>query len=217
MSSMDTGNSAQNVGRNPAQNLAQKKAVLREQVRAARAGQLGTAGLSRDDASLAALCLDWIHRETDRVAHPCVAAYSPLSAEPGGAELLPSLVRAGVDVLLPIAVADGQLQWARYSPGASMKPGKFGIAEPTGQREDSTVLATCDAIVLPALAVDEHGMRLGQGAGYYDRALLHAGQKPRAALVYTEEFLPNVPYEPHDQPVHAVITPAGIHQIFSSP
>lgn len=58
------------------------------------------------------------------------------------------------------------------------------------------------------MAVDKQGMRLGKGAGYYDRAL--AGlEVPVVAVVYDDEFLDAVPHDTHDVPVHGVITPTG--------
>lgn len=139
-----------------------------------------------------------------------IAAYSPLPAEPGGPALLPALAEADYDIWLPVTLAAGQLQWARFEPGR-LTPGKyFGISEPAGQRHDSTVLAACDAIIVPALAVDKHGMRLGQGAGYYDRALVHAPGIPRIALVYDDEVYAEIPADPHDQPVDAAVTQTGV-------
>jgi 5-formyltetrahydrofolate cyclo-ligase len=63
---------------------------------------------------------------------------------------------------------------------------------------------------MPALSVDRAGVRLGRGGGYYDRALLHA--RPDAvlvALVFDDEFVDELPAEPHDRRVTAVVTPSG--------
>lgn len=139
-----------------------------------------------------------------------VAAYSPLPTEPGGPALLPALVEEGYEVLLPVTLAGGELQWAVYAPG-ELAPGAFyDIAEPTGPRLPSTVLSTCDVIIVPALGVDRTGVRLGQGAGYYDRALLHAHHQPRIALVYDNEVHDSLPADAHDQPVHTAVTPSGV-------
>jgi 5-formyltetrahydrofolate cyclo-ligase len=73
-----------------------------------------------------------------------------------------------------------------------------------------TAIGTAEVVVVPALAVDRNGLRLGRGRGYYDRALRHA--RPDAvlvALVFDEEFLDEVPAEPHDHRVTAVVTPSG--------
>jgi 5-formyltetrahydrofolate cyclo-ligase len=66
------------------------------------------------------------------------------------------------------------------------------------------------AVVVPAVAVDRSGVRLGRGGGYYDRALLHA--RPGAllvAVVYDDELLDELPAEPHDHRVGVVVTPSG--------
>ncbi|MDK8795088.1 5-formyltetrahydrofolate cyclo-ligase [Corynebacterium sp. MSK041] len=139
-----------------------------------------------------------------------VAAYSPMPTEPGGAVLLPALAEEGFEVLLPVTLAGGELHWAVYTPG-ELTPGEFyDIAEPAGPRLPSSVLSTCDVIILPALGVDRTGVRLGQGAGYYDRALLYAPNQPRIALVYDDEVHESLPSDPHDQPVHTAVTPSGV-------
>lgn len=139
-----------------------------------------------------------------------VAAYSPMPSEPGGSALLPALIKEGWEIMLPITLSGGELQWAMYTPG-ELTPGEFfDIAEPTGPRLPSSALSTCDVIIVPALGVDRRGVRLGQGAGYYDRALLHAPNQPRIALVYDNEVHDSLPADPHDQPVHAAVTPSGV-------
>src|SRR5699024_8958713 len=83
----------------------------------------------------------------------------------------------------------------------------LGIAEPTGKTYDSSVLASLDVLFIPALAIDNNGMRLGKGAGYYDRALASLNPRPRTiAIVYAEEVLDAVPHDDHDQAVDLVIT-----------
>ena len=72
---------------------------------------------------------------------------------------------------------------------------------------DSSVLASLDVLFIPALAIDHNGMRLGKGAGYYDRALASLNPRPQTiAIVYAEEVLDAVPHDDHDQAVDLVIT-----------
>jgi 5-formyltetrahydrofolate cyclo-ligase len=82
------------------------------------------------------------------------------------------------------------------------KPSKLGFREPTGQVVDPSDL---DLIIVPALAIDYQGLRLGRGAGYFDRYLENY-QGPSVGLVYDAEFLPEVPSETHDLPVSLVVT-----------
>ena len=102
------------------------------------------------------------------------------------------------------------LAWAQH--GAADAAGALGITEPDGPRFTSNVLSSCGLVVAPALAVDRQGMRLGKGAGYYDRAL--AGlDVPVAAVVYGWEVMDAVPHDAHDQAVDAVITPEGFFRV----
>ncbi|WP_338402629.1 5-formyltetrahydrofolate cyclo-ligase [Micrococcus luteus] len=80
----------------------------------------------------------------------------------------------------------------------------------------AAALAAAAAVVMPALAVAEDGMRLGQGGGYYDRFLAELPQAvPTVALVFEDELLPAgaIPAEPTDRPVDGVVTAAGLHWV----
>lgn len=138
-----------------------------------------------------------------------IAAYNPLPSEPGAADFAARLAGAARTVFLPISLPGGVLAWAEAGASA---PGALGITEPAGARYTSGVLRSCGLIVAPALGVDRGGMRLGKGAGYYDRAL-EGLRVPVAAVVYDEEVVAEVPHDAHDQPVHAVITPSGFFRI----
>lgn len=197
----------------PAHRAAKRR--LREQTRARRAA-LTPAEKERADVSVTAHLTTWLASVAGAApalsSRPLAAAYAPLPTEPGGNHLLPGILRAGWDVLLPVIEGEGELKWAAYTPGSLVPGTRFGIAEPAGPRLPPAALADCQAIILPALGVDRHGVRLGQGAGYYDRALAATGRDaPRAALVYDEELYDALPAEPHDQPVDAAVTPSGIH------
>src|SRR5699024_7567319 len=102
---------------------------------------------------------------------------------------------------------DGILTWSLYTGPDSMQPGSLGIPEPTGVQHDSSILAELDVLFVPALAIDGSGMRLGKGAGYYDRALGALASRPRViAVVYAEEVIDFVPHDELDQPADSVIT-----------
>lgn len=139
-----------------------------------------------------------------------IAAYNPLGSEPGPADFAARLAAAARTLFLPISQPDGVLAWAQF--GGADAAGALGISEPDGPRYTSNVLRSCGLVVAPALAVDRQGMRLGKGAGYYDRAL--AGlDVPVAAVVYDWEVVDAVPHDAHDQAVDAVITPEGFFRI----
>jgi len=122
--------------------------------------------------------------------------------------LLDALVVEGRRVLLPVTLEDMTLDWADYTGPGDLAPARLGLLEPTGPRLGPAAIADAEAILVPALAVDRAGRRLGQGGGCYDRALPHATGRV-IAVVADDEVLDAVPTEPHDLPVDAVLTPAG--------
>ena len=103
---------------------------------------------------------------------------------------------------------------SRQPPGT--KRGALGIDEPTGPRLGPSAIADADAILVPALAVDRGGHRLGRGGGHYDRTLALLARlrgtddlPTRIALIYDDEVLEAVPFDKFDQFVTAVITPGS--------
>ncbi|WP_407838800.1 5-formyltetrahydrofolate cyclo-ligase [Streptomyces sp. DSM 116496] len=147
-----------------------------------------------------------------------VAAYVSIGSEPGTRELLDALRAAGTRVLLPVLLPDNDLDWAAYEgPGSlaeAAHPGKMRLLEPAGPRLGPEAVTGADAVLLPGLAVDRRGMRLGRGGGSYDRVLERlerAGARPALiVLLYDDEVVARVPEEPHDHPVRAVATPSGV-------
>ena len=140
-----------------------------------------------------------------------VAAYVSVGTEPGTGPLLETLAAAGRRVLLPVLLADGDLDWAEYDGPASLVPARFGLLEPAGPRLGPDAVATADVVVVPALAVDRDGVRLGRGGGSYDRALARVPVGTFVcAVLYEDELLDGVPRDEHDRPVNAVVTPRGV-------
>jgi 5-formyltetrahydrofolate cyclo-ligase len=135
-----------------------------------------------------------------------VAAYVPVRGEPGSIDLLDALRARGIDVLLPVALPTGSLDWARY--GGLLVPAGYGLLEPAGPRLGPGALADADLVVAPGLAVDRRGVRLGRGMGYYDRALVGLDSMPLVVLLYDFELVDgHLPAEAHDRPANAVVTP----------
>jgi 5-formyltetrahydrofolate cyclo-ligase len=84
-----------------------------------------------------------------------------------------------------------------------ISPGAWGIPEP---RESAPVtLDQIDVIVVPGAAFDEHGNRLGYGAGFYDK-LLSKFTKLTIAVAFEEQIVPKIPADPHDVPVRKIVT-----------
>ena len=184
-----------------------RKAELRAQVLARRsalpADQRAAAGTLIRDAVLA---------EPPVQMAGTIAAYYSIGAEPGTHGLVFALYKRGSYVLLPVLRPDGDLDWASYEGPDSMVPGPRGLLEPGEPPRGVDAVARADAVLVPALAVDGAGRRLGRGGGSYDRALARVGPLvPLIALVYDDELIEHVPTEGHDIPVRAAVSPrAGI-------
>lgn len=149
-----------------------------------------------------------------------VAAYVSVGSEPGTGPLLEGLREAGKRVVLPVLLPDGDLAWAAYHGPRSLAPARRGLLEPVGERLEPEAVATADAVLVPGLAVDRTGMRLGRGGGSYDRALARVPVGTfTCALLYDDEVLPPgaVPVQAHDRPVAAAATPDGLHRFRGGP
>jgi 5-formyltetrahydrofolate cyclo-ligase len=137
-----------------------------------------------------------------------VAAYYSVGTEPDTRGLIFALWKRGSYVVLPVLLPDGDLDWASYEGPESLAPGPRGVLQPVEPVRGTGTVARADVVLVPALAVDVRGRRLGRGGGSYDRALARVGpQVPTIALLYDSELLPSVPAEEHDQAVRAVARP----------
>jgi 5-formyltetrahydrofolate cyclo-ligase len=149
-----------------------------------------------------------------------VAAYVSVGSEPGTRALLDALRARGVRVLLPVLLPDDDLDWGVYAGEDSLARvrhgGRMTLREPSGARLGPDAVTAADAVLLPGLAVDARGMRLGRGGGSYDRVLARlerAGTRPAlVVLLYDSEVVGHVPGEAHDRPVDAVVTPSGVRR-----
>ncbi|CAL9551989.1 5-formyltetrahydrofolate cyclo-ligase [Streptomyces sp. enrichment culture] len=149
-----------------------------------------------------------------------VAAYVSVGAEPGTLALLDALRTRGVRVLLPALLPDNDLDWGEYTGEDSLARvrhgGRMELFEPAGKRLGPDAVTRADVVLLPGVAVDGRGLRLGRGGGSYDRVLARlaaAGARPALlVLLYDGEVVARVPAEPHDRPVDAVVTPSGVRR-----
>lgn len=177
------------------------KTALRDQLLTARRrlslAEIGEAARGIADQLLAA-------EEVRRAA--TVAAYVSIGGEPGTGLLLERLLEAGKRVVLPVLLPDNDLDWAVHT--GSLAPAGRGLLEPAGPRLGVDAVATADVVLVPGLAVDAAGTRLGRGGGSYDRALARVPVGTfTCVLLYADELLPGVPHEPHDRRVTAAATP----------
>jgi 5-formyltetrahydrofolate cyclo-ligase len=196
---------------------AQAKAEIRASLLAARRAM--PAGVrTRADAALCSALAALVRSCRARR----ITGYVPLPGEPGGADLpavLAEAVGSGV-VLLPVLRPDLDLDWAPYAEPADLGPADLGPAdlgpagrglrEPRGPRLGVSALATADLVVVPAVAVDRQGTRLGRGGGSYDRALARLGSGVLVvATIFDGELVDRLPAEDHDRRVGGIVTPGG--------
>jgi 5-formyltetrahydrofolate cyclo-ligase len=140
-----------------------------------------------------------------------ICAYVPVGSEPGSQAMLDALVAAGASVLLPIARVNDAgvplpLGWGRYR--GELVAARFGLREPPAPWLPADAIGTASIVVVPALAVDRTGVRLGRGAGFYDRSLAMADSTATLiAIVRDDEVLDDLPGEPHDVPMTHALTP----------
>jgi 5-formyltetrahydrofolate cyclo-ligase len=180
--------------------LAAAKAALRLRLLARRRG------LSPDDRTAAGRQLrDAVLELPEMQMAGTVAAYVSVGTEPDTRGLLFALWKRGTYVLLPVLKPDGELDWASYEGPDSLAPGQRGLLEPVEPRRGVIAITSADLIIVPAVAVDRSGRRLGRGGGSYDRALARVGAAIQTvALLYHGELIARVPAGPHDQPVRTV-------------
>jgi len=190
--------------------IAGEKAALRRRLLAGRAlltpGQRAAAGRALRDAIL---------ELPQAQMAGTIAAYYSLASEPDTHGLVYALWKRGGYVLLPRLRPDADLDWASYEGPGSLRPGPRGLAEPGEPPRGLDAVARADLVLVPALAVDRGGVRLGRGGGSYDRALARVGPGvPTIALVYDGELLDRVPADGHDQRVRLVARPsAGVTRL----
>lgn len=159
------------------------------------------------------------HASDEIVSHLCdweifdiarnIAIFAPLPGEPD----LTALLKHGDDrhrFAFPRIDSVRRLQFHFVSDiGELNTPNRFGIAEPMPSRE-AVPLSQIDLLLVPALALDPSGNRLGFGGGYYDRMLAeYSGVS--VGVVFAEQMMPSVPSEIHDRTVDFILTQKGIY------
>ncbi|GGC85540.1 5-formyltetrahydrofolate cyclo-ligase [Tersicoccus solisilvae] len=204
----------------------ESKAHTRARLRRARAA-LDAADRDRAGSALRAAVGRWWDGVGPGAA---VASFQPMPSEPPVDVVNADLHARGATVLLPVCEPDFRLRWARWTPTTTLvrsalvpidhPPGPtVDLADPRAGADGAPEVAL---LLVPALAVDATGQRLGQGGGYYDRFLARWRDRPGrgalAAVVYDDEVLPAGSFDvmPHDQPVDLVFTPERVIDLRSS-
>lgn len=191
---------------------AARKAALRDELHQLR-GAVGPAERSRASA---AVCQRLCELALARELHT-IAGYVAFQNEVELSAYFLDHIERGGDLVLPQITGPGQMSFVHVHDLDGLRPGAYGILEPDGP---AVALERIDCFLIPGLAFDLQGRRLGFGGGYYDRALEPAAAGEVAAAPYLvgvgydwqlrDEALPS---DPHDIPVDAVVTDRRIHRV----
>jgi len=192
--------------------LKEEKAALRARARTRRKrahGENPEAGTALAGGALENL--EHWRRERDFAGRaPIAAGYQPMASEIDPRPLMRALAGKGWDLALPVVVGAGEaLAFRAWRPGDALAAGVMGIPEPGPAAPECTP----DVLLVPLLAFDSRGNRLGQGGGFYDRtiaALGAAGAAPLCVgLAYAAQRFEDLVSGPFDQPLDAVATESG--------
>ncbi len=136
-----------------------------------------------------------------------VCCYVALPYEVQTWQLIQQMLASGKRVVVPV-VAGRQLRLSELrDPAAELSPGAFGVWEPTAATRRLVRPERVDLVVVPGLAFDRQGHRLGHGHGYFDRLCARfSPTTARVGLCFDFQLLSRLPVEPHDQPVHRVLS-----------
>jgi 5-formyltetrahydrofolate cyclo-ligase len=140
-------------------------------------------------------------------ARAVVAGFWPLAGEIDIRPLLRGLLERGHRILLPVTPARGQpLAFRCWRPEEPLEAGRFGTMHPNAGPEEFAP----EFLLVPLLAFDRRGGRLGFGAGYYDRTLAALPGVPTLGCAFAAQEVERVPSGPYDVPLDAVATERGV-------
>jgi len=178
------------------------KAQLRSKILASRAGR------ESSDQALTTNLLELV----SQLNIQSVATYLSFGTEPSTTEFISSLLDDGIEVLVPKILPDETLAWYKWD-GVRSTTSSLGMKEPDESKLEVISIQLADLLLIPALAVDRMGNRLGRGKGYFDRELSVLSGSKVYAVCFEDEVLEVLPSEVHDQRVSGVVTEVAIHEL----
>ncbi len=140
----------------------------------------------------------------------CLASYVSVRNEVDTHTLIDSALDSGKRVAVPVAKPSHMLVHREIRGLAELKPSGFGLLEPSGEVGVEIQPDTFDIVLVPGLAFDQTGNRIGFGAGYYDR-FLSLTPATKVGLAYDFQLFDRLPTGPRDIPMDLIITESGIH------
>jgi 5-formyltetrahydrofolate cyclo-ligase len=182
--------------------------TLTDEKRTLRSAMLAWRGaLSEEERRAAADGLLMTLRRERPIATPAVVSgFWPIKEEIDIRPLMVELFNEGCQMALPVVQSRGQpLLFRAWRPGDPLEAGVFGTLQPAARRE----IVEPDALLVPLLACDEEGWRLGYGGGFYDRTLLGLRARRKVTAIgvgFDAQVVPDVPHGPSDQRLDWMLT-----------
>ena len=186
--------------------IAGDPAAAKQRLRAAFMARRDAIAASEREA--AALALAGHHADLPIAPGTVASAYWPIRSELDPRPLMQALFGRGVVTVLPTIPDRDTLGFREWTPGGALVAGKFGTHEPPAEAAERAP----DVLLVPLLAFTRSGDRLGYGAGHFDRALQRLASRGVTAigLAFAAQETAELPVEPHDQPMAAVLTEHGL-------
>ena len=150
-------------------------------------------------------------KQLGAISDKIIATYLPMGGELDPRPLMQALRKNGNSICLPVCInEDAPLVFRRYRHNDALLPDDMGIAAPRATAQQ----VTPDIVLLPLLAFDGQGHRLGRGGGFYDRTLAELKKRSDCrfiGLAFDMQMVDKCPIAPHDEALHAVLTPSKRH------
>ena len=140
-----------------------------------------------------------------------VLCYASMADEVQIRPLMEKWLSLGVTVALPHITGKGQMEAVSFTDIDSLVEGEYGILTPDLEKGEIIPPDELDLIIVPGIAYDTRGERLGMGGGFYDAYLARATKAKRIALAFSCQLVAKIPMEAHDVLVHKIITEQGIY------
>ena len=157
-------------------------------------------------------------REFPPLRGMAVALYAAVPGEVPTGRIREAYLAAGARLYYPRVTGKGTLAFFPHREGEGWEEGPYGIPEPPRRRGARPRSAGFALVVVPGVAFDREGRRLGHGFGYYDRFLgTLPGDVPRVGLAFAHQLVPEVPVDAWDVPVHALVTEKGVVRAARAP
>lgn len=198
-----------------ASDIAAQKQEFRQRLRARRAEQVPLPSHWAENYQKALQEIAIHAMDKLSLDHLTIAAFLPLESEPPILPALNYLQKRGHQILVPTVEPKRQLDWVHWTPDVEYIENSLGIREPRGERMGTVGFNAANVHLIPALAFETTGVRLGQGGGYYDRLLTsQVSNSPFTfGIAFSHEIVPELPQNNWDVQLSRVLTEEGIYTV----